>query len=32
MATHTEKQLDFAIDKMFKVAKKINVPLLTQTV
>jgi 8-amino-7-oxononanoate synthase len=32
MATHTEEQLDFAIGKMHKVAKKINVPLLTQTV
>ena len=29
MATHTEKQIDFAIEKMCKVAQKINVPLLT---
>ena len=31
MATHTEEQLDFAIEKMYKVAKKINVPLLTHS-
>jgi len=32
MATHTEKQLDFAIEKMYKVATKINVPLFTHSV
>ncbi len=32
MATHTEKQIDFAVEKMYKVAQKINVPLLTHPV
>jgi len=32
MATHTEKQLDFAIEKMYEVAKKIDVPLLTHSI
>ena len=29
MATHSEKQIDFAIEKMYKVAQNLNVPLLT---
>ena len=32
MATHTEKQLDFAIEKMYKIAKKIDVPMLTHSI
>jgi 8-amino-7-oxononanoate synthase len=29
MATHTEKQIDYAIETMYKVAKKLNIPLLS---
>jgi 8-amino-7-oxononanoate synthase len=32
MATHTEKQIDYAVEKMYKVAQKLNVPLLTHSV
>jgi len=32
MATHTEKQIDYAVEKMYEVAKNINVPLLAQTI
>jgi 8-amino-7-oxononanoate synthase len=31
MATHTEKQIDFAVEKMYKVAQKLNVPLLAHS-
>ncbi|NTW31279.1 MAG: aminotransferase class I/II-fold pyridoxal phosphate-dependent enzyme [Bacteroidetes bacterium] len=31
MATHTEKQIDYAVEKMYEVAQKLNVPLLAHS-
>lgn len=32
MATHTEKQIDYAVETMYKVAQNLNVPLLTHAI
>ena len=32
MATHTEEQIDYAVEKMYEVAKRLHVPLLAQSI
>ena len=32
MATHTEKQIDYAVNKMYEIAQKLDVPLLTYSI
>ena len=32
MATHTEKQIDYVVNKMYEIAQKLDVPLLTYSI